>query len=155
MYLTPLDLPKPAVLVLEDDPFLRAGLCGLLKSAGYRLAEGLDAANPAGRPTASVDLVLAGMGTRQAPNTALQLLDRAAPLILLVDQRAWSGLDFLDIANAFAAAAVLPRPFPRAALLSLMAKVLSQPPCEDREAQEAELPNPTERMIFLNSPNLA
>jgi hypothetical protein len=141
---------KAAVLVLEEDPFLRAGLCSLLTKAGYTLAEGLGAeglgdANRAGR----IDLVLAGIGMRPAPQPRY----RGAPLILLVDHGAWSDLDFLDVANAFGAAAVLPRPFSRSALLSFMAKLLAQPRCDDVETEEAELPGPTELLIYRDSPN--
>ena len=145
MHLKPQHLPKAAVLVLEEDPFLRAGLCSLVAKAGYVLAEDPGDANP----TRSVDLVLAGIGASQV----LPRQDRAAPLILLVDHGAWSGLDFLDTANAVGAAAVLPRPFSRFALLSLMAKVLAQSLSD--EAERAELPNPTEPLIYFDNPNFA
>ena len=145
MHLKPQQLLKAAVLVLEDDPFLRAGLCSLVTKAGYALVEDLGDATPSER----IDLVLAGIGARKVSPRQ----DRTAPLILLVDHGAWSGLDFLDTANAFGAAAVLPRPFSRFALLSLMAKVLAQSLSD--EAEKAELPNPTEPLIYFDNPNFA
>jgi CheY-like chemotaxis protein len=146
MYLKPLHLPKASILVLETDPFLRAGLCAQLTAAGYLLAEATGGADPAGR----VDLVLAGLGPCQRP---LEPLDRAVPVILMVDGAAWSGLDFLDAANALGAAAVLPRPFPRSALLRLVAEVLSQPVRDAAAPEPAELPTLAEPPIQLNSPN--
>ena len=151
MYLKPLHLPKPSVLVLEEDPFLRAGLVSLLRDAGYVLAEAPGSAVPAGR----IDLVLAGGGAGAAPNTALQWLDRTVPVILLVDQTRWSGLDFLDVANTFGAVAVVPRPFTRAALLSVVAKTLSQPVRDGVETVHAELPTLAELLVCLDNPNFA
>ena len=66
MYLQPPHLPKASILVLEEDPFLRAGLCSLLTGAGYALAESAVGADPTGR----IDLVLAGIAARRAPNPA-------------------------------------------------------------------------------------
>ena len=149
MYLQPPHLPKASILVLEEDPFLRAGLCSLLTGAGYGLAESVAGAGPTGR----IDLVLAGIDARRAPNTALTRLDRSAPVVLLVDHAAWSGLDFLDAANAFGAIAVLPRPFSRAALLSLVAKALSQPVRDVAEDTHAELPTLAELLVCLDNPN--
>jgi len=145
----PLHLPRATILILETDPFLRAGLCGLLSAAGYQLAEGTGDTNPAGR----VDLVLAGMGPDQRPEAALKLLEGAAPVVLMADSAAWSGLDFLDAANALGAAAVLPRPFSRSTLLCLIARVLSQPMRDAAEADPAELPSPAEMFLHLNDPN--
>jgi DNA-binding NtrC family response regulator len=150
MYLKPLQLQKASILVLEENPFLRAGLVRLLTDAGYIVAEGMSGAPSATR----ADLVLAGIAPRQTPKKALPRLDHAVPMILLVDQCTWSGLDFLDAANEFGAAAVLPRPFSRSALLGLIAKVLSQPLHEAEDA-EADFPGPAERPNFLDSPNLA
>jgi len=149
MYLKPLHLPKPSILVLEEDPFLRAGLVSLLSDAGYVLAEAPAGADKTGR----IDLVLAGTGAGAAPNAALQWLDRAAPVILLIDQTRWSGLDFLDVANEFCAAAVLPRPFSRAALLSVVAKTLSQPTRDGGEDGPDELPTLAELLVCLDNPN--
>jgi CheY-like chemotaxis protein len=149
MYLKPLHLPKATIFVLETDPFLRAGLCSLLRAAGYLLAEATGGANPAGR----VDLVLAGMGLDQRPDGALELLDRTVPVILLVDGAAWSRLDFFDAANALGAAAVLPRPFSRSALLCLVARVLSQPVRDVAESDPADLPTLAELLTHLDSPN--
>jgi hypothetical protein len=149
MYLKPLHLPKATILVLEADPFLRTGLCSLLTAAGYLLAEGTGGANPAGR----VDLVLAGMGSDKNLEPALDLLDRAVPVILLVDGTTWSALAFFDAANALGAAAVLPRPFSRSALLCLVAKVLSQPVRDAAKPDPADLPTLAELLIHLDNPN--
>jgi DNA-binding response OmpR family regulator len=123
MYLKPLHLPKAHILVLEDDSILRAGLCSLLSEFGYALVEGIDGARAAG----AVDLVLAGVTRRQTPKAALGLLGGTAPVILMIDQRAWNGFDFLDAANDLGAVAVLQRPFTRSVLLRLVSKVLSEP----------------------------
>jgi hypothetical protein len=145
MYLNPLHLPKAAILVLEQDPFLRAGLCSVLSAAGYRLAEGAG-----GEPSGRIDLVLAGIGANQAPEAALPLFDRAAPVILLVDQSAWSGLGFLDAANDLSAVAVLQRPFSRATLLRIVAQVLSRETAEDATA---DLPSLSDVLVNLDAPN--
>jgi hypothetical protein len=144
MQLKPPHLPKASILVLEQDPFLRADLCSLLTVAGYRLAESADCANHAGR----VDLVLAGIGTDQPPEATSELLDRAVPVILIADNAARSGHEFFDAANAFGATAILLRPFSRAALLCLMAKLLSQPPRDAAELDPAEHPARAELLII-------
>jgi len=149
MHLKPLQLPKASVLVLEENPFLRAGLVRLLTDAGYMVAEGISRAPSAAR----ADLVLAGIAPRQTPRKALPRLDRGGPMILLVDQRTWSGLGFLDAANEFGAAAVLPRPFSRSTLLNLIAKVISQPRCDAAEGTQTDLPALAERRNHVDSPN--
>jgi|AraplaMF_Col_mMF_1032025.scaffolds.fasta_scaffold00104_21 DNA-binding response OmpR family regulator len=149
MYLKPLHLPKASILVLEEDPYLRAGLCSLLSAAGYLPAEAAGGANPAGR----VDLVLRGLGPDQTPRAARELLDHSVPVILLVDHTAWTGLDFFDVANALGAAAVLQRPFSRSALLSLIVEVLSQPLRDAAEADSAALPGAADLLICLENPN--
>jgi hypothetical protein len=145
MYRKP-HLPKASILLLEEDPFLRAGLASLMGEAGYHVAEGLGG-------TRQIDLALAGIVAGQAPCAALGLLDHRAPVILLPDHASWTGLDFLDIADTCGAAAVLPRPFSRAALLALVAKTLSQPEGDAAEISEVELPSPTELLICFHNPN--
>ena len=151
MHLKPLRLPKACILVLEEDPTLRAGLRGLLTDAGYALAESANGADRAGR----IDLVLAGLGAPQTLKAALDRLDRSAPIILLVDRKAWAGFDFFDAANDLGAVAVLQRPFPRSALLRLVAKVLSEPACGAAPAEdgEAELPGLADLLLRLENPN--
>ena len=95
MYLKPLHLPKDRILVLEGDRTLRAGLRRLLAGAGFALADSENGATGTGR----IDLVLAGIGAHPKPRVVLQGLDGAAPVILLVDRAAWTGLNFLDAAN--------------------------------------------------------
>jgi DNA-binding NtrC family response regulator len=151
MYLKPLHMPKARILVLEEDRALRASLRGLLSGAGYAPAE--SANGTVGR----IDLVLASLDGRQTPKAALDLLDRSAPVILLVDYKAWAGFDFFDVANDLGAVAVLQRPFPRAALLRLVARVLSEggrgaAPVEDNHA---ELPGLAELLLQLENPNFA
>lgn len=149
MHLKPLRLPKACILVLEEDSMLRAGLRSLLADAGYALAEG-NGADWAGR----IDLVLAGLGVRQTLQAALERLDRSAPIILLVDRTAWTGFDFFDAANDLGAVAVLQRPFPRSALLRLVAKVLSEPACgAAAEDGEAEPPGLADLLLRLENPN--
>ncbi|GAB2177774.1 ANTAR domain-containing protein [Dongia sp. agr-C8] len=149
MYLKPPHLPKACILLLEEDPFLRAGLARLLSDAGYVLAHGADGTPGAG----CIDLVLAGFGRDRSARAALPRLDRSAPLILLVDHAAWCGLDFLDLANELGAVAVLPRPFARSALLSLVASTVSQPPRDAAEARDASLPQLMDISVYLSYPN--
>jgi len=121
MYLKPLQLPKPCILVLEEDIARRAGLCSLLLDAGYDLADCTRGAAATGR----TDLVLAPIGTQRRSQAALHLLDPAVPVIALVDRVAWTGFDFFDAANELGAVAVLQRPYSRSALLRLIAATLS------------------------------
>ncbi len=152
MYLKPMLLSKAHVLVLEDDAILRAGLCAVLGDVGYTFAEDVNAEDPAGK----IDLVLASVKGRQAPKAALDLLDGTVPVILLADRGAWSGFDFLDAANAFVATAVLQRPFARAALLSVVAKVLAeQRPATPIADGHGELPGLAELLFRLEDPHLA
>jgi len=145
MYLKPLHLPKASILVLEEDPFLRNGLVNLLHDAGYRIAEDRSHEHGVGE----IDLVLANVDA----HPALQRLDGNAPVILLVDHAAWSGLDFLDVANDCGAVAVLPRPFSRAALLRVLADVLSQPARDPAPSGEADLPGVGDLLVCLHNPN--
>jgi DNA-binding response OmpR family regulator len=153
MYLQPLRLPKPRILVLEDDSSLRAGLRALLAASGYALTDDGCGADVARR----VDLVIAGVGAQSMPAMALQQPDHAAPVILLVDRKAWTGFDFFDAANALGAVAVLQRPFSRAALLSLIASVLSGG-ARDADSLEPETerqPGLAELLLRLENPNFA
>ncbi len=149
MYLNPPHLPNACILVLEEDPFLRADLAGLLRDAGYALVPCADGGAAAGR----TDLVLAGLGAQRSLPAALRWIDHAVPVILLVDHAAWRGLDFLDAANEIGAVAVLPRPFSRAALLSLVAKTLPQPLRDAPADRDTELPTLADALIYLDSPN--
>jgi DNA-binding response OmpR family regulator len=155
MYLKPLHLPKDRILVLEGDRTLRAGLRGLLTGAGYALAEREDGAIGTGR----IDLVLAGIGAHPKPRVVLQGLDRAAPVILLVDRAAWTYFNFFDAANELGAVAALQRPCSRAALLGLVTRVLSdarrgaEP--DGGEDRNAERPDLQELLLQLENPNFA
>lgn len=152
MYLESLNLPKARILVLEEDSLLRAGLCSLLAETGYAPAEAADRANPVGE----IDLVLAGFSARQTTKAALRLLDRTAPVILLVDRAAWIGFDFFDAANDLGAVAVLQRPFSRSALLRVVAKALSEPAHGAAYAEGAEeQPGLAELLLRLENPNFA
>jgi CheY-like chemotaxis protein len=150
MDLKPVELPKSRVLVAEEDPVFRAGLCSLLADAGYTLAKSTP---PHGR----FDLVLAGTRPCQPPEAALHLPDRAVPVILLVDHAAWTGFNFLDAANDLGAVAVLQRPFTRTALLRLIAKVLSEPASDAVAADEIGdgVPRLAELLRALENPNPA
>ncbi len=153
MVLKPLYLPKASILVLEEDPALRAGLSGLLTGVGYVLAESANGAGRSGR----INLVLAGLGPRQTPKAALDMLNRSVPVILLVGHKAWTGFDFFDAANDLGAVAVLQRPFSRSALLRLVAKVLSEPGHQETPAvrEDGDLPNLAELLLHLENPNFA
>jgi hypothetical protein len=75
----------------------------------------------------------------------------------LIDRKTWTGFDFLDAANELGAVAVLQRPFPRAALLRLVAEVLSDPAPSTAPTDEgdAELPGLAELLLRLENPNFA
>jgi hypothetical protein len=152
MYLKSLHLPKARILLLVEEAALRASLRGILSNAGYALAENADGTDGGG-----VDLVLAGLGARQSPKAALRLPDRSAPIILLIDHKAWTGFDFFDVANDLGAVAVLQRPFPRSALLRLMAQVLSETARGPARADgvDDELPGLSELLLRLENPNFA
>jgi DNA-binding response OmpR family regulator len=124
MYLKPLRLPKACILVLEDDPNRRSGLCRMLAESGFHPAESANAA--AGD---RIDLVLASIEAHRPryAGPAPHRLDVSIPVIALVDHAAWTGFDFFDAANELGAAAVLQRPFSRTSLLRLIATVLSAP----------------------------
>lgn len=147
MYPQPPQPTKACILLLSVDPFLQAGLASLLRDAGYDLAE--EAAGPSG--TARVDLVLAGFDPDRTRQVAFHGLNRGAPVILLVDHAAWSSLDFLDAANRCSAAAVLPQPFSRAVLLSLVARTLA------RAARDADHGEPEQALgeLLLHPSNPA
>lgn len=121
MFLKPMRLSKACLLVLDSDADRRAALCRFLAGRGYRLADGIDAAD------VRTDLVLASVG-RSGSTQAMPLPPAcSAPVIALVDHAAWRGFDFLDMANELGAVAVLQRPFSHAALLRLIASVLMKP----------------------------
>ena len=142
MLLEPLHLSKACILVLDADPDRRAGLCKLLADRGYRLADGVDGADASGN---RIDLVLAGVGPAPgAGHVRLPSLDRAVPVIALIDRAAWLGFDFFDAANELGAVAVLQRPFSRTTLLRLIAAVLADPTgagtrCESWDEEPAGL----------------
>src|ERR1700754_1090815 len=100
MYLKPLHLPKASILVLAEDSALRTSLRGLLSGAGYALAE-----NANGTDSGRIDLVLASLGAWQTSSALRDLRDRSAPVILLIDRKAWTGFDFFDLANDLGAVA--------------------------------------------------
>lgn len=120
MYVKSLRLPTASILVLEEDPGLRATLCELLSAAGYAHA-------PISGEIDRVDVVLVGIGVQHRPSVPQKLLDAGVPVIALADGATWSDLDFFDAANELGAVAVLQRPFPRTALLELVAAVLTNP----------------------------
>jgi hypothetical protein len=151
MHLKPLLLPKACILVLEQDEEQRAGLQKLLADVGYTIAEAEDSAQDGPR----IDLVIAALGAR--PVQAAAIRRYAAPVIVLVDRRAWIGFDFFDAANALEAVAVLQRPCSRQALLRLIAQTLSGDPAlaaPDAEAEDTR-PSGAEPLRALENPNFA
>jgi hypothetical protein len=135
MYPKPRQPTQACILLRGVDPFLQAGLASLLGDAGYVLAEEGAAPQAAER----IDLVLAGFHRDPAAPAVARRLNRAVPVILLVDHTAWSNLDFLDAANRCSAAAVLPQPFSRALLLSLVARTLARAAQHAGDVREPEL----------------
>jgi CheY-like chemotaxis protein len=149
MHLKPLCFAKASILVLEDDPELRARLRNCLADEGYHLADSAGAAAPA------IDLVIAGIHPGVDPTAALP--DHAVPVIALVGRDAWLGFDFFDAANAVGAVAVLRRPYPRSALLRLIGAVLSQAADTDadRRIPDEEQAGLADLLVQLENPNFA
>jgi len=148
MYLKPLRFAKASILVLEDEPTLRAGLRSCLAEAGYHLADPADDTGPA------IDLVIAGIHPGLDPAAALPKY--AVPVIALVDHNAWLGLEFFDAANAVGAVAVLRRPFPRSALRRLIGAVLAQagdPLADHHDTSDEEQASLAELLVQLENPN--
>src|SRR4051812_23039799 len=150
MYLKPVPSSKGSVLVLEEDPTLRDGLYRLLTAAGYSLAEPASGSARTGR----IDMILAGIGAHYTPKAALELLDCAAPVVLLVDCKAWTAFAFFDAANELGAIAVLQRPFPRSALLRLIADVLSLSDQGRAAASDRPTPGVADLMPWSDHQNL-
>jgi DNA-binding NtrC family response regulator len=149
MYLTPLPSLKASILVMDSDSAMEARLRRLLAEEGFRIAE-VAAGRDSGTPLdAAIDLVIAGVAAGQdlaAVTAAIPPCARSAPVVALVDQRAWTGFDFFDAANALGATAVLQKPFPRTALLRLIATVLSQP--RDRTDADGQDPIGAPEIFF-------
>lgn len=151
MSLKPLLLPKASILVLEDDPHLRAGLCHLLADEGYRAVDRAD-------DGIAVDLALVSAGPGRAPGSALAALPPlacAVPVIALVNRAAWVEFGFLDAANEVGAVAVLQRPFSRPALLRLIAAVLSSGAAAETEGRDEASADLSELIRRLESPRLS
>jgi CheY-like chemotaxis protein len=137
MYLRPLALGRPRIVVVDQDRPTLAQLCGLLQSKGY-IALG------AGAPVAAsqmvqhqrVDLVLTAIAfpeeERRAWAATLSRLDVPVPVVAMCEASGGvHALDLFDTANEFGAAAVLRRPFTASVLLQTIADLLpSSPTCD-------------------------
>ena len=156
MLLKPLQPVKACILVIEDDPTVRANLQRLLAAEGYQPVVAEDRQSAAeGR----IDLAIVGI----APGRQRDMLEdmlaahRSVPVLALVDRKAWIGLDFFDVVNELGAAAVMQRPFPRTALLRLIAAVLS-PDSNTAQAEdrwEDDLAGAAKYLPWLEDPHIA
>jgi AmiR/NasT family two-component response regulator len=125
MQFRPTVAAKPRILVIDHDAQRSAGLCRLLTGDGFQLVEAM------AETTQPVDLVIAAIARGRCHRAIAAEIARfrgRPPVLALIDHAAWIGFDFFDVADALGAAAVLQRPFPRAALLRSIAAVLSQVP---------------------------
>jgi len=130
MYLKPLHCLNACILVMEPDPAIQARLCRLLAEEGFRIVGSCDNSLQDATAEPAIDLVIAGLEPghdHRSVMAALPRVGRAVPVVALIDHRTWVGFDFFDAADALGAAAVLQRPFPKTALLRLIAMVLSPP----------------------------
>ena len=75
-------------------------------------------------------------------------------MLVLVDHAAWSGIGFFDVANALGAAAILQRPFARAALLRSVDTVLSQSNVVRMAEDSWDVLRPESSESFLGNPRL-
>lgn len=124
MPLEPTRAAAARILVIDDDAERSASLRRLLSDERFQLADLMANSGP-------VDLVIATIAPGISPRIAaaeIARLSGTAPVLALVDRAQWIGFDFFDVADALSAAAVLQRPFPRAALRRSIAAVLSRFP---------------------------
>jgi len=149
MLLKPLQSAKACILVIEEDPIIRASLQRLLAAEGYRPVVAED---KRGEAEGRIDLAIVGI-TPGRPHGVLAA-HRSVPVLALVDRKAWIGLDFFDTVNELGAAAVLQRPFPRTALLRLIAAVLSpaSDAAEDNDRWEDNLSGADAYLPWLEDP---
>jgi two-component system chemotaxis response regulator CheY len=117
------------ILVVDDEPLVRDTLRLLLESAGHEVIQAEDgdgalALYPVERP----DLVISDMvmPARSGLETIEELrrMNPAVRIIAISGGGRGGGLDQLEAAQQRGAAAVLAKPFRRAALLELVGRVL-------------------------------
>jgi DNA-binding NtrC family response regulator len=132
MYLRPIALGRPRIIVVDGDAPTLSRICGILQSKGYQ-AVGVEAASVACRMVhrQRVDLVLTTMNLPEADRRAwtavLNHLDVHVPVVAMCEATSVHALDLFDTANEFGAAAVLRRPFTAQTLLQVLGALLPAP----------------------------
>jgi len=146
---------KTRILVIDDDPQRCAALHRMLCAEGFQcIAPVAHAPGPA----YPIDLVIAGIAAQSSHRAIAARIVRlggVAPVLAVVDHTAWTGFTFFDVANALRAAAVLQRPFPRAALLRSIDAVLALPETMRMEENSWDLLRSESSEFFHENPRSA
>jgi DNA-binding NtrC family response regulator len=146
MYLRPIALGRPRIVVVDGDAPTLSRICGILQSKGYQ-AIGVEAVPAACRfvQRQRVDLVLTTMSLseedRRAWTSALSHLDVRVPVVAMCEASSVHALDLFDTANEFSAAAVLRRPFTAQTLLQVLGALLPAPAQPLRSASSSVRPD--------------
>lgn len=119
----------PTILIIDDNPTIRAVVRGNLEQAGFEVIEAPDGRVGVGLFRArKPDLVITDifMPEKEGLETVRELL-RHDPAVRIIAMSSGDGMlgDYLESAKAFGAAATLKKPFSRAALLDTVARVLA------------------------------
>lgn len=119
----------PTILVIDDDPLIRAAVRACLERAGYGVGEaddghpGLEAFNSGSYDLVIVDLFMPeveGLETIRA----IRRVDPRIPIIAISGGGAVPHMDFLKAAQSFGASTALLKPFTNDELLRELASLL-------------------------------
>jgi CheY-like chemotaxis protein len=121
------------ILVIDDDPVLRRVVTLALEAAGHsvlRCENGRKAVAYLQHDHADLlvtDIVMPEMDGVETLRAARQL-DPNLPILAISGGGSFDPKDYLGIAQAFGATAVLPKPFRPAELVELVSQLLAPPP---------------------------
>ena len=121
------------ILVIDDDPVLRRVVTLALEAAGHsvlRCENGRKAVAFLERDHADLlvtDIVMPEMDGVETVR-AVRHLDPDLPILAISGGGSFDPKDYLGLAQAFGATAVLPKPFRPAELVDLVSRLLAQPP---------------------------
>ena len=118
------------ILVIDDDPVLRRVITLALEAAGHsvlRCENGKKAIDHLAHNHADLlitDILMPEMDGVETVRAARQLQPQL-PILAMSGGGSFDPLDYLGIASAFGATAVLPKPFRTTQLVDLVAKMLA------------------------------